>query len=297
MPTTVCRELRAATVAPAPTKAEKFSTGAVARATSGRVSVDSGAVIYVDAPIWPAHGTVFAHVISDDSAAELHAFAARAGLDPRSWDGDHYDVPLRRYDDVVRAGATVVDGRTITRLLASSGLRFRKRKGERPLASVADALPGVDVPHRFDILRSTLLAPDPTVAAGVFVHDAAGSLLLVSTVRRGGWEAPAGGREPGESVHENAVREVEEETGLRLDAGSLTPVGYERLHLERPTGRWPERTNHIQVFTTTLDVVAPPVRPRDGETTRAAWVPPRDAARLVGSAVHWPLLRDHLDRR
>lgn len=39
--------------------------------------------IYIDPPTWPAHGTVFSHLISDVSLAELHKFAASAGISER----------------------------------------------------------------------------------------------------------------------------------------------------------------------------------------------------------------------
>lgn len=40
--------------------------------------------IYIDPPTWPAHGTVFSHLISDVSLAELHKFAAsRGGISER----------------------------------------------------------------------------------------------------------------------------------------------------------------------------------------------------------------------
>ena len=39
--------------------------------------------IYIDPPTWPAHGTVFSHLISDVSLAELHEFAAVAGISER----------------------------------------------------------------------------------------------------------------------------------------------------------------------------------------------------------------------
>ena len=41
-------------------------------------------MILIDAPIWQAHGTVFAHLVSDTSYAELHDFAARVGLPARA---------------------------------------------------------------------------------------------------------------------------------------------------------------------------------------------------------------------
>ena len=50
--------------------------------------------VLVDSPMWPRHGTVWAHLVSDSSYDELHAFAERAGLPPRSFDRDHYDIPL-----------------------------------------------------------------------------------------------------------------------------------------------------------------------------------------------------------
>ena len=39
--------------------------------------------VLIDWPSWPAHGTVWGHLVSDESLAELHAFAAAAGLPPR----------------------------------------------------------------------------------------------------------------------------------------------------------------------------------------------------------------------
>lgn len=86
--------------------------------------------IFIDPPAWPAHGTVFSHLISDASLEQLHAFAAGAGLSPRAFDRDHYDVPARRYQDLVESGAVPVTGSQLVRLLAASGLRVTAR--ERP---------------------------------------------------------------------------------------------------------------------------------------------------------------------
>jgi hypothetical protein len=38
---------------------------------------------------------------------------------------DHYDVPARRYDELVAAGATAVGGRELVIRLRDSGLRVR----------------------------------------------------------------------------------------------------------------------------------------------------------------------------
>ena len=86
--------------------------------------------IYIDPPTWPAHGTVFSHLISDASLAELHEFAAAAGISERAFDRDHYDVPAHLYDELVRAGAKELSGAQLTRTLIASGLRIPLK--ERP---------------------------------------------------------------------------------------------------------------------------------------------------------------------
>lgn len=87
--------------------------------------------VYVDPPLWPAHGTHFSHLVSDTSLKELHAFAAAAGIPERAFDGDHYDVAEDRYDALVAAGAIPVEGRVLVRKLVASGLRIpaRRRNG------------------------------------------------------------------------------------------------------------------------------------------------------------------------
>lgn len=86
--------------------------------------------IYIDPPTWPAHGTVFSHLISDASLAELHEFAAAAGISERAFDRDHYDVPAHLYDELVQAGAIELSGAQLTRTLIASGLRIPLK--ERP---------------------------------------------------------------------------------------------------------------------------------------------------------------------
>lgn len=82
-------------------------------------------MILIDPPRWPAHGTIFSHLISDESLDELHAFAAVNGLPPQAFDHDHYDVPERLYGAVVSAGAEPVSERELIRRLLASGLRVR----------------------------------------------------------------------------------------------------------------------------------------------------------------------------
>ncbi|WAH95570.1 DUF4031 domain-containing protein [Arthrobacter sp. MMS18-M83] len=89
--------------------------------------------VYVDPPLWPAHGTVFSHLVSDTSLDELHAFAKAAGIPERAFDGDHYDVPERRYQDLLSAGAVPVEARILVRKLIASGLRIPARERSKAL--------------------------------------------------------------------------------------------------------------------------------------------------------------------
>ena len=61
--------------------------------------------IYIDPPIWPGHGHLWSHMISDQSYEELHIFAARIGIPRRGFERDHYDVISERYALALAAGA------------------------------------------------------------------------------------------------------------------------------------------------------------------------------------------------
>ncbi|HXD27383.1 MAG TPA: DUF4031 domain-containing protein [Arthrobacter sp.] len=103
--------------------------------------------ILIDPPLWPAHGTEFSHLVSDVSVEELHAFAAAAGLTNRAFDRDHYDVPRKKFDDLVARGALPVSGTELARRLIRSGVRIPARQRPEKLDGVlADAwerlLPG-----------------------------------------------------------------------------------------------------------------------------------------------------------
>lgn len=157
--------------------------------------------IYIDPPLWPAHGTVFSHLVSDSSLEELHAFAGAAGIPERAFDGDHYDVAEARFDALVAAGAIPVEGRVLVRKLIASGLRIpaRRRNGSLKLPLLTrwnETLPGHDAlfldlldrwgeEHRNYHGRTHLLAvlealdwlaapglPSRTVRLAAWFHDA-----------------------------------------------------------------------------------------------------------------------------
>jgi hypothetical protein len=83
--------------------------------------------VFIDEPMWPAHGTLWSHLISDTSLDELHAFAQQAGIPSRGFDRDHYDVPAERHETLVAMGAIRVNNRELVKLLQSSGLRISQR--------------------------------------------------------------------------------------------------------------------------------------------------------------------------
>lgn len=90
-------------------------------------SVGRRVTIYIDPPIWPGHGYLWSHMISDRSYQELHEFAARIGIPRRGFERDHYDVIADRYNAALVEGARPVSSREIVMLLTEAGLRRRRR--------------------------------------------------------------------------------------------------------------------------------------------------------------------------
>lgn len=86
--------------------------------------------LLIDPARWPAHGTIFSHLISDSSLQELHSFARAQGISERAFDRDHYDVPAHLCQQLIDAGAQPVSGSELTRSLQASGLRIPLK--ERP---------------------------------------------------------------------------------------------------------------------------------------------------------------------
>ena len=84
-------------------------------------------VILVDDAVWPAHGRLWAHMVSDSDIDELHCFAARHDIPRRAFDLDHYDVPADALERLVAGGAERVRGKELTRRLIASGLRIPAR--------------------------------------------------------------------------------------------------------------------------------------------------------------------------
>lgn len=103
------------------------------------------------------------------------------------------------------------------------------------------------------------------VRAGRGLHDAPGS-----------WMLPGGGVEHGEHPEEAVVRELAEETGLRVASSGLLHVGSEHKTVRR-------LDFHCVFFVYAVDVLGGDLRGEgDGATTAPTWV---DAGSLSGLSI------------
>jgi len=102
------------------------------------------------------------------------------------------------------------------------------------------------------------------LGAAAVILNAAGDVLLVKhTYGRLNWELPGGHAEADESIIATAVREVREETGLRVHALHTTGTYYD-----------PEGDMHHYVF------LCQPLDPA---------VPPRPSADEISTCAFWPI--------
>ncbi len=79
--------------------------------------------VLIDPPLWPRHGRIWGHMVSDTNLEELHAIARAAGIPERGFDRDHYDVPEELIGRLVELGAVQVSTRELITRLRASGLR------------------------------------------------------------------------------------------------------------------------------------------------------------------------------
>lgn len=247
--------------------------------------------VWIDPPRWPAHGRLWSHLVSDASLDELHAFARAAGIPARGFEGDHYDVPAELYAALQQAGATATDAKDLLRRLQASGLRLRKRRGERGVAKVR----GVSFPDGsaadVELVRSARPAPEGEVfAAMVAVTDTESRYVAVHSPRRAEWSVPGGAVEPGESPTQAAVREVAEETGLSLTPADLEPCGYERFTPLTDHGRWPREGGFLQVYRVSLTSAGPPLAATMDDARDPEWLTWDQFADRCGDRFWWPLI-------
>jgi ADP-ribose pyrophosphatase YjhB (NUDIX family) len=128
--------------------------------------------------------------------------------------------------------------------------------------------------------------PVPVVRVGAYaVIQRAGLVLLARFVGSDPprWTLPGGGLDHGEDPREGAVREVEEETGYRVELRRLLTVESFRALVDRPDG---PIDHHAICIVYTAEVVGGELRDEVGGTTdTAAWVPLAEVPALVRGAL------------
>jgi hypothetical protein len=178
--------------------------------------------VLIDPPRWNAHGRRWSHLVSDTSLDELHAFAAALGIPARGFEGDHYDVPEEHYAAAVAAGAHPVQARDLLRRLEASGLRRRKRAGEKVVfsAMTADGL-------RLDAVRSRLPPAAPVRRRHLALRN--GDLVYAVTV---------GGivRLPGADAAPSGIEVVQVGYARWVDGGHVSVAAEVLLHGESAAG-------------------------------------------------------------
>lgn len=227
--------------------------------------------VLVDPPRWPAHGREWSHLVSDVSLEELHAFARRTGIPPRGFEGDHYDVPGERLEDLLAAGARLVPAAELLRRLVASGLRVPKRRGQLVLGSWVEVRPD-GAPVHVDVVVS----PDPPPAATT--RGARG--LVLDDERRLLLRRPRGSSED-----RWALPVVRGGAGRPLGFSRHRPPVDAAAGRRAPASRW----RHLALVDATPDqLVTSPAE-------ELAAVPVVRAGRACGSPPWWPLVVHSLE--
>lgn len=97
--------------------------------------------ILIDEARWWHDGRKWCHMVSDVSYGELFEFTDAIGIPRRAFQGDHFDIPQEYRDDMISAGAVVVESRELVRRLRAAGLRLSptERRARTAAASTETA--------------------------------------------------------------------------------------------------------------------------------------------------------------
>lgn len=223
--------------------------------------------------------------MSTTSYAELHDFADRAGILRRAFEGDHYDIPQERNDEVVAAGATPTEGRDLLIALRDSGLRISKRKHELVVLSTPDA-PWLPPGSRADVIASRQDNPPPNTVVVRAALSSDKGLFVVERADGGGPDLPTRTVQSGESA-ESALTALCE--GIGVSSAGAVPLGYVRnvVKASGPGYAWPVPNACFTVFSVPSNGQAP---------TSGSWCPPSAQQRELGERHWWPLLSPEVQR-
>ena len=109
------------------------------------------------------------------------------------------------------------------------------------------------------------------MSAGAIVIRNDGRILAVQRMDTGAWVTPGGVVEPHESIRDAAVREVYEETGIRVDLGPLVGI-YQNLSTD------------VVSFMFSARAADDAATRASEETTHVRWLTLREAAELMSQA-------------
>ena len=125
-------------------------------------------------------------------------------------------------------------------------------------------------------------------AAFAVTRNGSGRILLVRRADDGYWELPGGRVEIGESASAAAIREVAEETGVRIKITGLAGVYSDPGHVlayPRAEGVYQQVAVCFHAFSPARDA-----QPDHEETTAAGWFDPEQATQLI---MHPAMRRDN----
>lgn len=80
------------------------------------------------------------------------------------------------------------------------------------------------LPNKLQRQVARILYPGYVAAAKVYITNRQGNFLVVKTTYRPDWDIPSGHCDPGESPDQTAVRELWEETGIKVERMQQTSV-------------------------------------------------------------------------
>jgi len=127
----------------------------------------------------------------------------------------------------------------------------------------------------------------PSVA--VLPWDEDGRLLMVQELQSGLWQTVGGGIEPDEAPIDAAVREAEEEAGVRVRIDRIRAVtGGPQYRLRYPNG---DLVSYVSIVFDARVLGGTP-RPDGEETVAAAWFSPSELGDLALSDFTVELLKD-----
>jgi 8-oxo-dGTP pyrophosphatase MutT (NUDIX family) len=138
-------------------------------------------------------------------------------------------------------------------------------------------------------------APKPNSlvpAAGVLALDHAGRLLLQRRRDTGQWAIPMGKQELGETVAQCAVRETEEETGVRVEVTGLLGIYSDPGHVVLYTSDGETRQEY-EIILLGRPVSGEPAA--NDEASAAGWFTAAELDALDIHPTQWRQLRNWLD--